>query len=190
MTDYFAILGQSRRPWLEGEALKDAFHRLGATLHPDVPGSGDAARFAALNTAYSVLREPAARLRHLLELTAPAALAEAPAPPRELSDLFMEIAGVRRRLDALLAKRKAASSPLTRALLASEEADLRRDLRVALGRLETAEIASLEEVRCLDSDWLTSPPASVASVVLLFHRLAYLSRWLAQTRESLFVLET
>jgi curved DNA-binding protein CbpA len=188
MIDHFSILGQPRRPWLDPEEVKDAFHRLGASLHPDVPGTGDAAQFTALNAAWSVLREPASRLRHLLELTAPEALAGAAPPPLELADLFMEIAGVRRRLDALLGKRKAATSPLTRALLASEEADLRREIQSTLGRLQAAEAASLAEVRVVDSAWNDPTPEAVAALVRSYHRLAYLARWLAQTRESLFAL--
>src|SRR5438046_1855915 len=107
MTDHFAILEQPRRPWLDPESLKDAFHRLSTMLHPDVRGTGDAARFAALNSAYSVLREPASRVRHLLELTAPAALAANPPPPIELGDLFVHLAALRRRFDEALAKQKA-----------------------------------------------------------------------------------
>ncbi len=71
--DHFAELGQPRRPSLDADALKDHFHRLTAEHHPDI--AGDGGRFTTLNAAYTVLREPAARLRHLLELDAPAALA-------------------------------------------------------------------------------------------------------------------
>ena len=188
MIDHFATLAQPRRPWLEAEALKDAFHRLSASLHPDVPGTGDGAQFTALNAAYSILRESAARLRHLLELTAPAALAATSAAPFELADLFMEIAGLRRRLDDLLSKRNAATSPLTRALLAAEESVLRRDLTTARERLEAAESASLDELRMVDSGWDKLSAEAGDSLPRLYQRLAYLARWLAQTREALFVL--
>ena len=188
MTDHFAALGQPRRPWLEADALKDAFHRRSAALHPDVRGTGDGAQFAALNAAYSVLREPAARLRHLLELTAPAALAATAAPPLELGDLFMQIAGLRRRLTELLAQRHTATSPLTRALLAGGETTLRRELHAVLAQLEGAEATALEEVRALDSTWRETDAEAVAALTRRFHRLAYLTRWLAQTREALFTL--
>jgi curved DNA-binding protein CbpA len=188
MNDHFATLGQPRRPWLDADALKDAFHRLSASLHPDVAGTGDTARFAAVNAAHVALREPASRLRHLLELTAPESLAAASNPPLELADLFMQIAGLRRRLEAHLAKRQAATSPRTQALLASEEAELRRELQATLGRLEAAESAALEQVREIDSRWSSPTPEAIASLLRTYHRLAYLARWLAQTRESLFAL--
>ena len=187
MIDHFAILGQPRQPWLETDALKEAFHRLSASLHPDVPGTGDAAKFAALNSAFSILREPASRLRHLLELTAPAALAAASAPPLDLADLFMEIAGLRRRLDELLAKRNAATSPLTRALLAGEESALRRDLTNTQSRLEAAETNALAELRVLDASW-SAAHSDATAAAHLYQRLSYLARWLTQVREALFVL--
>ena len=71
MPDHFATLAQPRRPWLDPEALRESFHRAAAQHHPDAAGGTDE-RFAALNTAHAILREPAARLRHLLELEAPA----------------------------------------------------------------------------------------------------------------------
>ncbi len=188
MTDHFAILHQPRRPWLDAGALKDAFHQRSAALHPDVSGTGDTAQFVALNGAYSVLREPGSRLRHLLELCAPAALADASAPPAELSDLFIQIAGARRRLGDLLARRTAANSPLSRALLAGEEAALRRDLHAVLAQLEATEANALAEVRVLDATWRETDAEAVNALTRHFHRLAYLARWLTQTREALFTL--
>lgn len=86
MTDYFATLGEPRRPWLEEDALKKRFLALTSEHHPDVAktaalqgenaqGSGSSADFtgpapdfALINLAYQTLREPRTRLRHLLEL--------------------------------------------------------------------------------------------------------------------------
>lgn len=186
MTDHFATLGQRRRPWLDREALKDAFHRLSASLHPDVAKTGNAEQFAELNTAYSVLREPASRLRHLLELTAPEARAAQAAPPAELGDLFMDIAGLRQRLDRFLSARNAAGSPLARALLARDEASLRGDLAATIARLEAADLAALEELRTLDHAW----SGETAVLLRLYHRLSYLTRWLSQVREALFSLSS
>lgn len=188
MHDHFTTLVQPRRPWLDAEALKAAFHRLSASLHPDVPGTGDAAQFAALNAAYAVLREPAARLRHLLELTAPELLAAGSSPPPALADLFMDIASVRRRLDEFLSKRTTATSPLTRALLAGDEAALRRDLTAIGAQLGAAEAAALEEVRLLDAAWHDPQTGAGEALTLLAHRLSYLARWRDQTREALFTL--
>src|SRR5437879_6369452 len=99
MTDYFAIFNEPRRPWLDCEALKEKFHALTAAHHPDVSDDG-AVDFAAVNAAYSTLREPRARLRHLLELEFPDALARAQQIPAGIAELFTQIGRQRQALDA------------------------------------------------------------------------------------------
>src|SRR5215472_9636832 len=75
MVDYFALLDEPRRPWLDAEPLKEKFLALSATVHPDrVHNLSETERAAAqeryteLNAAYQCLREPKERLHHLLEL--------------------------------------------------------------------------------------------------------------------------
>ena len=75
MTDYFALLNEPRRPWIEPETLKAKFLALAAGIHPDrihnadeLEKAGATHRYAELNTAYNCLAEPKSRLRHLLEL--------------------------------------------------------------------------------------------------------------------------
>lgn len=77
MTDAFALLSESRRPWLDADALKSRFLPLSAEVHPDRVHSASEAekaaantRYAELNAAYNTLREPRDRLLHLLELEA------------------------------------------------------------------------------------------------------------------------
>ena len=68
-TDYFALLGEPRRPFLDPERVKETFHRLSLCQHPDQQQDGDPSGgddFARLNQAQQVLREPKARLKHLL----------------------------------------------------------------------------------------------------------------------------
>lgn len=74
MTDYFVLLGEQRRPWLDPDSLKRKFLALSAELHPDrFHGADDAEKrsaqqgYAELNQAYNCLRRPKERLRHLLE---------------------------------------------------------------------------------------------------------------------------
>jgi curved DNA-binding protein CbpA len=188
MLDHFATLARTRRPWLDAEVLKEEFHRRSTTLHPDVPGTGDATRFAELNAAYAVLREPATRLRHLLELLDPAALKGIAAPPVELGEEFMVLAGLSRRLDKSREQRAGASAPLALALLAGGEADLRDEFSALLRRVESATHLVLEEVRMLDATWSGTDPTELEALARCAHRLAYLTRWLAQTREVLFKL--
>ena len=69
MTDYFALLDQPRRPWLDPEELKQVFHQKTLEAHPDAQTPSDRDEtFTRLNEAYQVLREPKRRLHHLLTL--------------------------------------------------------------------------------------------------------------------------
>lgn len=185
MTDYFALLGQPRHPWLDPDILKDAFHRLAATLHPDATGSGDDAAFSELNSAYSALRDPALRLRHLLELEHPGALATAREIPAGLADLFMRIGGARRRLDAFLERERAADSALARAMLAAEKRHIRADWSELKTTVDAAHSTELDRLQTLDQ----SGSASGEKLAGLHQQFAYLSRWTAQIREATLALD-
>jgi curved DNA-binding protein CbpA len=188
MPDYFAILQQPRRPWLDSDALKERFHRQTAEHHPDVSGGRDDGHFAALNAAYTVLRDPASRLRHLLELEAPERLSLSPEIPPGLAELFMRIAGFRRALDAFSKKEFAASSAVARALLAGERLALSRQGDAIRADLEAAYDMAMETLRAIDSDWEKVLRHSDAAerLAALHHQCAYLSKWRSQLAEALF----
>ena len=181
MNDHFALLGQPRRPWLDREVLKEAFHRRSAELHPDVPTTGDAARFAELNAAFTVLRDPAARLRHLLELTVSDSVIGHAPPPAELGEFFMRFGALKQRINALSAKHAAAGSPLSRALLAGEEAALRHEVTTIRHDLSSALAVAERELRSLDENW---GEAGIGDLAKLYQRFAYLGRWLEQAAEA------
>ena len=84
MTDAFALLGESRLPWIDPDGLKERFLRLSGPFHPDRVHSASESerqeanrRFAELSSAHHTLREHRDRLLHLLEL-------ESGAPPRDI----------------------------------------------------------------------------------------------------------
>ncbi|HEX8295767.1 MAG TPA: DnaJ domain-containing protein [Chthoniobacteraceae bacterium] len=184
MLDHFATLQQPRRPWLDPEELKASFHRLSATLHPDVRESGDADQFTALNAAYSTLREPAARLRHLLELEQPELLQSSAEIPEELADLFMQIGGELRSFQHWLSRQNAATTPLARALLAGDSEALRQRFESIDAALACAYQDLLQELQRADELW----PATIGDLPLLQNRLTYLAKWRSQVREALFRL--
>jgi hypothetical protein len=187
MPDHFAILAQPRRPWLDAELLKEAFHRATAQQHPDVVGgSGDAA--SALNAAYAVLRDPAARLRHLLELEWPGVIAGPAGIAPELADLFGRIAALRQAGAALAKKEAAAQSPLARALLAGDRAAYRKELQSIVAALGMAAVAATEELRVVDAAWESRDESTRGALTALQQRFAFLAKWQAQVREDLFRL--
>ena len=178
MPDAFALFNLSRRPWLDAADLREEFHRRSAALHPDA--GGDAEGFAHLNAAHRTLTEPAARLRHLLELEAPEILAQSQRIPPALADRFMQAGSARQSAENFLAKHRAASSPLARALLAGEHAAQTQALDTALADLDAAHTDALARLREIDAGWRERIP----DLARLQAELSYLGKWTAQLRES------
>ena len=89
MTDYFALLQQPRKPWLDPEQLKQKYHELARQSHPD----------KNVNEAHRVLADPKSRLQHLLALEGVVLAASSNEIPEELSDLFMEVAPALNKID-------------------------------------------------------------------------------------------
>lgn len=187
MTDHFAILALPRRPWLEPEEIKGAFQRLAAERHPDSPG-GDAEAFAHTNAAWQILREPASRLRHLLELDFPALdLASTQLPP-SLADAFMDMAALLRTLEDFRRRKVAATGALAIALLADDRTKIERRLRAALARIGAIIAGALEEVRTIDASWPQRDATTADRLSALQRELTFAEKWSTQLREGLFVL--
>ena len=191
-TDFFALLGEPRHPVLDPERIKETFHRLSRTEHPDqqaAAATGADAAFAVLNQAQATLREPKTRLRHLLELEFPEVRLAGPSSvPLALAALFAPIHGLLGEIDALLAKKAAAPSALARALLARSEHSLREQAETRLAELETLYTSALTDLDVLGTNWQTRQPDAASRLHELYQRFAYLSRWTEQLRERLFQL--
>ena len=170
MSDFFAVMGLPRSAWLDGEELKERFHRLSAERHPDAPG-GSGAAFSGLNEAWQTLREPVSRLRHFLELTAPESLAASGGAPSELGYLFMDIATLKQLAGAM----EKPASPLARALLEPRRLALLDRLSGVEARLSAAVENGHGEIQ--------SPAATAAELAATLGRLTFLSHWGRQMRE-------
>ena len=190
--DFFALLGVPRRPFLDPESVKDVFHRLSRTEHPDqqtAPSTDLDAAFARLNQAQAALRDPKARLRHLLELEYPQVKLSGPANvPASLADHFAPIHGLLREVDGLLAKKAVAPSALARALLVRGELALRERAEENSAEVDALHAAALDDLRAFDARWEPRPPDAGAVLHDFYQRFAYLSRWAEQFRERLFQL--
>lgn len=194
MIDYFALLEEERRPWIDPERIKETFHRLSRDQHPDQrsqdgvnPNDAD---FAALNVAQQTLRDPKSLLRHLLSLEFPQASVSGPsAVPPALADLMFPVQSLLGQIDALLARKANAPSALSRALLAGEGFVLQEQAEEKLASLEDQLAKLAEELQRFDSQKWDERPADAASILLgFYHGFAYLSRWIEQFRERLFQL--
>ena len=199
MTDYFALLGEQRRPWLDTNALKANFLALSADYHPDRIHAGpqdqkSAAheRFAALNSAYQCLREPKERLRHLLELecgTKPMAIDQAPSAAM---DLFLQVGSVCRDTDSFLAERDQATSPLLKAQFFERGLEWIEELNAVQPRLEAGLNRLFSELQALNTAWEEAPAVGagergaalpLARLEQIYRELSYLTRWMRQIQE-------
>lgn len=195
VSDHFALLNEPRRPWLDADALKEKFHALSAQHHPDVAENNSGVEsmdFAQLNAAYQTLRDPVARLRHLLELEFPQALAEQKqraAIPPDIADLFSRICQLQQALQNFRTRETQASNPVGRALLAPEKLALREQLEITLCAVKEKHHRCLDEIRIIDATW---PPPSlddIATKISALHsQLAYLAKWTKQLRDYLSAL--
>lgn len=120
MVDCFALLGVPRRPFLDVQCLKERFIELSSNLHPDRihhAGVGEreeaSARFAELNAAWNCLSDTKERLEHLLALERGSRPTEMHEVSAETSELFLEVAAVRKHAQAFLDRREATSSPFS-----------------------------------------------------------------------------
>src|SRR5438445_10541322 len=119
MTDYFALLDEPHRPWIDPESVKRKFLALSAEVHPDRVHAGTSGersvaqeRYTELNAAYNCLRDPKERLAHLLELERGAKPKEVQRIPSGLMSLFLEVGQICREADAFLSEQAKITSPL------------------------------------------------------------------------------
>jgi len=75
----FAALGLPARPDLTDEQVRTAWRAIAAATHPDRPGGGNPARYAAASAAYATLRTAWGRSEAYADL-----MSQAPPPPRAL----------------------------------------------------------------------------------------------------------
>ncbi len=174
LPDHFATFSLARAPWLEAEELKARFFALSAERHPDAGGAAGA--FTELNAAWQTLRDPAARLRHFLELEHPEVLPLAAATPSELGDLFMEVAGARQAAQQFSARLAAVTSPLARSLLEPERLAVQARVDAAAAELQ----APLSEARAR----LAGGEREPSELARLLGRMVYLGKWAGQLGET------
>jgi curved DNA-binding protein CbpA len=187
MTDYFALLGQRRAPWLDPLVLKDAYHRKTLQTHPDSAAAGHGNDFSELNAAYQTLQDPKRRLHHLLNLEnrAPSATQTVPA---ELQDLFLDLGALKQRADSLLEKIPTTSNALSRSLLKPETTAVQNDVAAWRKKIGTLLSSANDELREINSRWSSNHDAEISALSNLYLRFAYLGRWSEQLDEIAFQL--
>ncbi|MEI6339058.1 MAG: DnaJ domain-containing protein [Verrucomicrobiota bacterium] len=182
VTDCFALFGFPRRPALDAAALKEKYLQQAACAHPDA-GKGDDDKFRTVQQAYQTLRDPAARLRHLLALQF-GGWKKKSLPAHQ--DLFLKVGEALQRAMAFQQRLEKSQTSLARALLA-------QDRETALGRIRkvsqsVAEARSVleRELIALDARWPEVRPEELGNLAA---GLTFLTRWQSELRETGFRLE-
>lgn len=178
MIDYFALLGEARRPWLESEKLKEKYFALARERPAD----------AELNEAFRVLSDPKLRLHHLLVLEG-ADLSAGRDVPAALAEFFWNTGTLLRDVDRWLLKQTDATGALARALLSGERSKLERkleELGSELARRYEAEVTELRDVN------FSSPlsPNELSRLIRQYDVISYLTRLREQVAEKRFRLKT
>jgi curved DNA-binding protein CbpA len=188
MIDYFALLQQPRRPWLDPGKLKEKYHQLTIETHPDRQLSKtdgvSPPDFANVNEAYRVLSDPKLRLQHLLVLQG-ASAANADAVPQALSDVFLETGTLIQEIDRLLAR--STSTSLSKALLRLEVLEKQKLAADQLEKLQSMHKTAIKELQAIDQGWVSNPELA-PRLSELSSTFAYLGRWITQLEERQFQL--
>jgi DnaJ-domain-containing protein 1 len=194
MPDHFARLNEVRRPWLDADRLKQTFHTLSSTTHPDKIHSADEAtkgqaskQFAELNAAYQCLAEPKTRLLHLLELERGEKPKDIQQIPAALADWFAEVARVCRDTDSFIAEKARTTSPLLLVQFferGQQWIEKLNDLQKQLNHLTQR---AMGELKSLDERWMKADSGArrelLPQMEELYRLLGYLNRWNNQIQE-------
>lgn len=195
MTDYFALLNQPRRPWLDTEEVKHAFHARALQAHPDAKPqqgteSSSDALFAELNEAYQVLQDPKRRLQHLLTLEGHPPDRASGATPTTIEALFPLVAAATNRATALVKQSAAATNALTRSLLKSELQNASKDVAAVQEKVRELYDTAMACLQRLDQSWDNDSRPEPNQLKQLYLELSYVTRWLQELEEKRLQLST
>lgn len=199
MTDYFILLDELRRPWLDADALKEKFLALSAKVHPDrVHQLGESEKtvahekYVALNAAYACLREPKDRMRHFLELELGERPKEIQQIPQDLMEMFLKVGQACREAEPVLTDSARNSSPLLKVKWFERSQNCVDKLRDVLQSVIARREQLITRLTELDAKWIASggtdsaKRAELLSELEEFYRLfSYFDRWLAQLQDRI-----
>ncbi|HUR45986.1 MAG TPA: hypothetical protein VMZ27_08950 [Candidatus Saccharimonadales bacterium] len=204
MIDYFQLLQEPRRPWLDPEALRQKFLEISSSVHPDrthnaPEGEKTSAndRYIELNAAYQTLRAPKERLLHLLTLELGSKPKEVQTLQAGAMDLFLQVAGQCRETDLFLAERERASSPLLKVTFFQKAQDWTEKLQALAGQISTAQQSLEDELRSMNRFWEDAPPVGsrerveslpLARLEEIYRSFSYINKWSAQLQERVVQL--
>ena len=197
MIDYFVLLNEPRRPWLDPDSLKKKFLALSTESHPDrVHGAGvsekEAAqkRYTDLNAAYNCLRENKSRLVHLLELERGSKPKDVQNIPPALMEMFLRVREVCQQADAFLAERAGVNSPLLKVQMFERAQEITESLAKVQQQINPWQEELIIQLKKIDSAWDGSQQPGNREDTLkkmeeIYPLFSYFSRWSGQIQERI-----
>jgi DnaJ-domain-containing protein 1 len=197
MTDYFAVLAEPRRPWLDPESLKKKFLIVSAAVHPDrVHNSGEEEKNAAqrryteLNQAYHHLRNPKERLQHLIELETGTKPQQIQQVPTDLMEFFFQVGQLFKQTDSFLAEKAKTSSPLLQVQMFETAQNWTEKLNTLQQQLNARQERLVTELKELDDRWVdvANRTSMLGRLEELYRLFSYFTRWQSQIQEKVVQL--
>ncbi len=204
MTDFFALLKEQRRPWLEPDSLKAKFLAFSTEVHPDrTHQQSQEVRekttlcYTEFNSAYNCLRDPKDRLLHLLELESGAKPKAVQQVPDGTMDLFLEVAQLCRCVDNFLAESAKVTSPLLKVQMFERSQEWTEQLNALQQKTNSKREHFIEILKALNADWDAAPPVGSASradalpldrLEQIYRSFSYVARWTGQVQERIVQL--
>lgn len=201
MIDFFALLNEPRRPWINLDSLKEKFLALSGSLHPDrVHNASEmekqeaGRRYAELNSAFTTLADPKSRLQHLLELERGGPRPKIQSVPSNLMDDFMRIGELLRQIDQFLMERDQVTSPMVKVQLfarGQEWTDKISDWQKSLNEARDTLLIRLE---AMNPQWDSAPapgaPNRKATLPLndleaIYQVFGFITKWQNELRERM-----
>lgn len=197
MLDYFHLLGEERRPWIDPDLLKKRFLLLSGEVHPDRVHGNSAEeklsaqrRYAELNAAYNNLRHPKERLHHLLELETGVKPEQVQQIPSDLTEFFIEVGQMFKQVDKFLAEKAKTTSPLLQVQLFEAGQLWTEKLNALRQKLNSRQQDSTAQLKALDHQWAslekedtTSRRNLLQDLEQLYRLFGYYARWETQIHE-------
>ena len=193
--DYFALLDEPRKPWIDTGLLKDKFMEMSARSHPDkfpqaTPEEREriSARYTELNAAYQCLSHTRDRLLHLIELETGKPPLDVQRIPPGTSDLFMQIGQTCAQAAAFLEKQPQTDSPILKAKRFVEQMEWTDKLTELQDRLNEISSKLEEELKHMNTDLDNGAPLPLERLEEIYRSASYINRWTDQIREKLVQL--
>lgn len=199
MTDYFAVLGFQRRPWLEEEEVKRRFLESSAEAHPDRfhtstarEKAGAEERFAELNAAQNTLRKPRERLVHFLTLEGIPMDGQVQNVPAAAMEFFGRVGQLTREVEGFMGEKGRATSPMMKVQLFEKGLEWTEKLQGLSIRLNARIEAAHAEVKGFDAGWSSAGEGERKEMLKrleeIARTLAFLERWRTQLQERIHAL--